>query len=74
MDLHCVTLDLFDVRDVAIRSRHPGIVRALLEGKAHLTADSLHLTADHQGGEVHKCDATVGKGMEWLGAWIGVQK
>lgn len=38
--------------DVAIRSRHLGIVRALLEGKAHLTPDALHLTADHQSAEV----------------------
>lgn len=39
--------------DVAIRSRHLGIVRALLEGKAHLTPDALHLTADHQSAEMH---------------------
>lgn len=38
--------------DVAVRIRNPGMVRALLEGKAHLTADSLHLTTDHQNAEV----------------------
>ena len=52
------------VRDVAIRSRHLGIVRALLEGKAHLTPDALHLTADHQSAEVHHS-------AMWRNGWEG---
>ena len=52
------------VRDVAIRSRHLGIVRALLEGKAHLTPDALHLTADHQSAEMHHS-------AMWRNGWEG---
>ena len=64
-DLHCVAcarpFQSIAVRDVAVRIRNPGMVRALLEGKAHLTADSLHLTTDHQNAEAQHSNV-----MQWL--------
>lgn len=39
-------------RDVAVEKGHAGTVRALLEGKANLTANALHVAAEKEKIEV----------------------
>lgn len=48
------------LRDLAIDSGHAGTVRALLEGKANLNADSLHVAAEKNHPEADLWDSPCG--------------
>ena len=56
-------------RDVAVEKGHAGTVRALLEGKANLTANALHVAAEKEKIEVHKTH--IGSFWSHISFWGG---